>query len=88
MARYLGDIEWGGSEENLIPTHFEPSIALQNFNKWLNGDDTVVPAKIGVKSKETLLNFEEEAHPNQFYVMTEQKMQGKRSETSTTNGDV
>jgi hypothetical protein len=79
MARYLGDIEWSGSEENLIPTHFEPSIALQNFNKWLNGDDTVVPAKIGVKSKETLLNFEEEAHPNQFYVMTEQKMQGKRT---------
>ena len=88
MARYLGDIEWGGSEENLIPTHFEPSIALQNFNKWLNGDDTVVPAKIGVKSKKIHLIFEEEAHPNQFFVMSEQKKQGKRSETSTTNGDV
>ena len=54
------DIGWRGNEENLLPRHFDTEKALQKFKKWKDGDETVDPAKIGAKSKETLLNFDEE----------------------------
>ena len=77
MALDLGDIGWRGNEENLLPHHFDTAKALQKFKKWKDGDETVDPAKIGAKSKETLLNLDEEQHPNKFYVMTEPKKKGR-----------
>jgi len=70
----LGNLEWR-KEPNLLPNGFDTDNALRKLQNWIDGDGS----RLGKRQEEKKSNKKEEEHPDNYYVRTVSKKNGKRT---------
>ena len=59
----------------MLPNGFDTDNALRKLQNWIDGDGS----RLGKRQEEKKLNKKEEEHPDNYYVRTVSKKNGKRT---------